>query len=428
MNMKRVKITLFALLICLPLTVSVCLALSLKDIKLVTFLSLTAGLTAYSLMAINIFLATRMKVVEALCGGLDKTYFAHKYIGIAVACLLLFHFNFTANAGGLKAPGDIQSKAILTGNVAFWTAMAFIAVSFIKRFPKISNDLIKYHLWKIIHKLMPVVFLAATFHQQFVKVPFSSNSPAGEFLTGMISLGVFSVFFTWIAPYFRQRKYRVVKKTIIGEVSQLLIEPLDKPISNYRPGQFCFIRAVNKSNLKEPHPFTISGYTDTGQIQLCISSAGDFTNTVITSLNESDLVYIEGGYGNFSNKTCEANQIWIAGGIGITPFLSFLGELDHRSSQKVHLFYSVKDEENIIGLEKLKLANKKYENFNFTVNVSKKSGRLTAEKVHSIAGFDVEKTELFFCGPEGLRKSIIEGLNQLQSKPVRLHYEKFEFR
>lgn len=47
------------------------------------------------------------------------------------------------------------------------------------------------------------------------------------------------------------------------------------------------------------------------------------------------------------------NQVWIAGGIGITPFISYIREHPILDKQ-VHFYYSFRGEENAVYLDLLR--------------------------------------------------------------------------
>lgn len=60
----------------------------------------------------------------------------------------------------------------------------------------------------------------------------------------------------------------------------------------------------------------------------------------MSELKEGDLALVEGPYGLFSSKYAkEKEQVWIAGGIGITPFLSLAKDM---YTNKVPLCKSLK--------------------------------------------------------------------------------------
>jgi predicted ferric reductase len=55
----------------------------------------------------------------------------------------------------------------------------------------------------------------------------------------------------------------------------------------------------------------------------------DYTHTLANRLQIDQVIKVEGPYGRFDiarQDSC-AQQIWIAGGIGVTPFLAWLDSL-----------------------------------------------------------------------------------------------------
>src|SRR5690606_1895637 len=92
----------------------------------------------------------------------------------------------------------------------------------------------------------------------------------------------------------------------------------------HRAGQFAF---VTFDRIEGAHPFTIaSADRENGTVTFLIKSLGDFTRNLSQKISVGQTVNIEGPYGcfNFDRRNRKSHQIWIAGGIGITPFLAWL--------------------------------------------------------------------------------------------------------
>ena len=79
-----------------------------------------------------------------------------------------------------------------------------------------------------------------------------------------------------------------------------------------------------------PHPFTIAS-ADRGDrtISFQIKALGDYTRGLADRLQAGTGRAVEGPYGRFdiARRNPRAQQIWIAGGIGVTPFLAWLESL-----------------------------------------------------------------------------------------------------
>lgn len=102
-------------------------------------------------------------------------------------------------------------------------------------------------------------------------------------------------------------------------------------------GQFAF---VNFDDPEDAHPFTISSaWADDGLLTFTIKGLGDYTRALATSLVGQGVV-VEGPYGRFNFLGDHRLQIWIGGGVGITPFIARLNGLAHEGhSERIDLFY-----------------------------------------------------------------------------------------
>lgn len=72
------------------------------------------------------------------------------------------------------------------------------------------------------------------------------------------------------------------------------------------------------------HPFTVAGASSDGGLRPIIRSQGRDTSRMYDRLQPGLSATVTGPYGMFDFTLGHAQQIWIAGGIGIAPFLSWL--------------------------------------------------------------------------------------------------------
>jgi predicted ferric reductase len=283
---------------------------------------------------------------------------------------------------------------------------------------------IPYHKWINIHKLMGLFYVMAVIHGIMVKSLIQELPITRIYVFGMAFIGVGA----WIYRAFlfnllhRKIDYTITDVTKKGHgITEVSMQPVAKSLQ-YLAGQFAFFNfpSINK---REQHPFTISSHPYADGLRITVKELGDFTNDFNNKLKIGDSVFVEGPYGHFSSRYIkEKEQIWIAGGIGITPFLSLA---KYMYTNKVNLFWCVNSEEEAVYSNELETIAKDNPNFNFTIWSSKASGYLTADEL-KLKNY-VDKGYLI-CGPKTLKENMIKQLGAKGVKDKSIYDEEFAFR
>lgn len=100
-------------------------------------------------------------------------------------------------------------------------------------------------------------------------------------------------------------------------------------------------------------------------------------------------------------------SVFLAGGSGITPFMSMIREILERGLEReVHLLYGARNKESAIFDSELKAFAKTYPNFTYTLILSDKdatggdrSGFIDANCISEVVK-DLSKTTFYLCGPQ----------------------------
>ncbi|WP_440412413.1 ferredoxin reductase family protein [Neorhizobium petrolearium] len=389
------------------------------------FLALSCGVIAFCLMAVNLFLAARPRGLERLIGGLDRIYFAHKWIGISVFLLILPHKYVGMRLDGLTAGNELAKLSVDVASYTFPVLATLLVISALKRLPRLPFE-IPYQFWRVSHRLLGVAFMAIAFHQFFVKVPFSANAMISSYLTLMAFIGVVSFVFTQVLAWLRRRRYEVVSVEKLPRATVIGLRPVGRGI-RVRPGGFAFL-SIHRGGLREPHPFTVSAIGEDGSLQFSIGPAGDFTRRLRDTVAVGDRATVEGGYGCFDLNRFGERQVWLAGGIGITPFLAWAESLGDGNGKSIALIHCVPTPEDAVGQERLQAISERAEGFTYHVHASKRDGRMNAEALLKAVPFPIRGSDVCFCGPAPLRQAITRDLRRLGEQPQGIHFEKFEFR
>jgi predicted ferric reductase len=104
------------------------------------------------------------------------------------------------------------------------------------------------------------------------------------------------------------------------------------------------------------HPFSMSSSAERPErLEFSIKALGDFTNR-IKDVQPGTKAYLDGPYGVFTSDRYfdTSGFVWIAGGIGITPFMSMLTTLvDRQDERPLLLIYANKTWEGTAFREEL---------------------------------------------------------------------------
>jgi predicted ferric reductase len=376
------------------------------------------------LMAISLFLSTRPRWAEKYFGGLDKMYITHRHTGTAAFLLIFVHI--------LTVP--ITTTGWLLGNylgvIAFTGIVTIVLITLAPRIPflnRLSGG--DYENWKKIKRFIGVFFILAFIHSLTVKALDAKIAITWVmifFIIGTASY-LYTEIFGGIFKKFLPYTVEAVRHPNPSSTEVTLRAKKD-PMKKHRAGQFLFVRFPRDRDLNESHPFTISSAPREDALRLTIKASGDFTRELFAQLRDGSDAIIEGPYGMFNYKTGAAKQIWIAGGIGLTPFLSFVRDLEGDLSHDVHLFYTVRHPEEAIFVDELQAADAKLPRLKVHIRYSAKEGSLTIDDIIQRVGGDVRGHDIYLCGPLPMTMAFEKKFLELGVPKDRLHYEEFNFR
>ena len=200
---------------------------------------------------------------------------------------------------------------------------------------------------------------------------------------------------------------------------------LEKPEGfTFRPGQATEL-SVNKGEWKDKrNPFTFTSLRNAPYLEFTIKIYPErqgVTNQ-LSLLNPGDTVILREPWGAIEYK---GPGYFIAGGAGITPFISILRNLKHEGSVGDNkLFYSNKTDKDIILADELKFILG--ENAHFTISRQKDSKydqRRIDENFLKAEVNDFSK-HFYVCGPDPMVLALTEMLKKLGASADTIVFEK----
>ena len=120
-------------------------------------------------------------------------------------------------------------------------------------------------------------------------------------------------------------------------------------------------------------------------------------------------------------------NLWIAGGIGVTPFVAWAQAMDPRDNPAT-LVYCVRYEDGAAHLRELEVVADKLPNFTLVLHASETSGRATADTILETTGLDASNLSIAFCGPDAMRKAMSKAFTASGMPGRKFRYEEFEIR
>ncbi len=392
-----------------------------------TAVGIAFGAGSIAAMSLALIFSARPPLVERLFGGLDRMYGVHKWLGIAALALMIGHNTIEPDLEGFVRETQSGEFAADVGEIALNGFIGLLLISWIKRIPFTRLEL-PWPIWRFSHRFTGLLFAVAAFHQLAIDKPADVDATLSLVLNVLSLAGLAAWLFTqFVAPFLRPRNFVLDRIDRHGAVTELTLRPEGRAM-RWQAGQFAFVSATG-AGMGEPHPFTIaSAPTADGSLRLGIKALGGWTRRLPERLAPGQRVRIDGPYGRFVFRKRVQRQVWLAGGIGITPFLAWAEALTDADGQDIALVWAVTTRAEAFAADRLAALAARHPNLSVHIVASAEDGRLTAERLTGLVPFALRESELFYCGPTGLRYAIVSGLKALGQKPRRVHSEAFELR
>jgi predicted ferric reductase len=384
------------------------------------------ALTGFVLLTFQYVLSSKIQWIEKGI-GLDQLFAIHKGCGVFIVLIITTHpllLWLSERLQGYETPmGFLKILGLITLLLVWVTAGAALLYGWIR---------IPYEAWKGVHRAGYFVLPLAFFHSFFIGSTLQ-RGPMRAFW-GILALIYLSV----LADKIRRRYVVRRHPFTVGAVTQETHDTWGLHfVGNHRdfaPGQFMILQLERKGKVSEPHPFTIVSSPAGKGLSICAKAAGDFTS-ILGKTQPSDLAYIDMPFGVFSFLEHDAERlVFIAGGIGITPFMSMLRYMRDRKLQKeVILLWANKMEKDIAFKAELDRMASEMPSLKIIHILSRQEdwsgekGRVNADTLKRHVG-NFEKGEFFVCGPPSMMSDLQKILSDLGVSKKRMHMERFALR
>lgn len=299
------------------------------------------GFLALAMLSVQFALIARFRWIAGRI-GIDTMLHFHRQAGLFAAGLVFAHVLILLLANPDFArffdPRVNLPRAIALSLVLLAT-MALIILTLLR-----ARLRFRYEWWRLTHGLLGGLVLL---------IGFVHVTQVGHYVEGLWKQAVWFLVIAaalgllirtrLVQPaLLRRRPWRIsAVRRETPRICTLTLEPAGHDGMKFRAGQAVWLTVAESPFNLQQHPFTIASSSERpDRIELSIKALGDFTASIGEEL-KGRTAYLEGPYGAFVIDTVPPDRplIFLAGGIGVTPFLSFLRTLrDRNESREILLF------------------------------------------------------------------------------------------
>ena len=413
-----------------------------------SFLGQLAGAEAVLLMSIALVLISTLPWVETWFDGIDRTAIWHRRLAITGMILLVPHVL-------LAASRQRSSWGPTLAEISVWGLAALVVWAILPRWrsvlPRLARPLVAgaetwaagnrvtaaalagarwllgdYERWRAVHRVTGLFVAAGFVHGLLDATTFGSELLRWTYVViGGIGLAVYAYRETVAGYFLPLHDYQVAHVTRIGPgLTEIGLTSIG-PTMRFVPGQFAMLFLEGKNGWRR-HPFTMSSAPHDGVLRFTIKSLGDDTAEMPHTVRPGMPAVVGGPHGRFVHTRGTAHQIWIAGGIGITPFLSWLRTLDqHPVRGQVALYYAAAGP--VPFADEIAAIAADHDNIRLHL-VDSTQGHLTPDRVLADTTADPRSLSVFLCGPGGMVQTFSRSLRRAGVAPRNLHREHFDWR
>ncbi len=395
------------------------------------FLGELCGAEAVLLFSCSLVLTTLLAPIERAFGGLDRVAAWHRHAAVAGVLLLIPHVALVSSAPDKYATsfghalGDIALIGLLV--LAVWALAPSLRAA---RWPGPIQRMARatYERWLTGHRLTGLFVIVAVIHGAIVDPVLRDSVLLRVAFVIVGAVGTVAYLYRellarYVVPIYDYAVAEVRRPN--NTTLEVSLTPVHKQLT-FAPGQFVFL-ALGGSGGWQRHPFSVSSAPSDRHLKLTIKASGDYTRDLYDQLRPGIPAKLAGPFGGFDYHQGGHDQIWIAGGIRVTPFLSWIRSIDGRFDRQVDFFYSVAHAEDAVDLDEIRGVADRHPSLRVHLVCADADGKLTPDAVmhHAPRG---ASPWVYMCGPPPMMQSFSAGLRKLGVPASRIRWEQFDVR
>lgn len=307
-----------------------------------------------------------------------------------------------------------------------WGRVALYGLLLVWLTSAIVRSKIAYRPWLYIHYVAYIVLPLSLLHTPIIGTAFGTEKLAQFYFYVAIGTWViFSILRLRHLFMLGKLRYSVTSQVAVTpDVVYLTLMPNQPMRLTSNKGQFLYLQM---NLMGEGHPFSVLQRSETtGALTVAYKKFGRFTHKLSTQPVGTTL-FVDGPYGVFTDELRQLEgkpAVFIAGGIGITPFVEHV--LSGTTSEQ-WLFYGNKTKESSAFATNLqqKLGDRFVPVLSNDASATE-TGYMRAELFAKYLP-DPTRYHYFICGPHAMMEAAVQALLTLDVPASAIHTEEFNY-
>ncbi|MDR3068348.1 MAG: hypothetical protein LBU50_02460 [Cellulomonas sp.] len=357
------------------------------------------GVESVWLMSSSVLMLTRSARIDRAFGDVEGTLWWHRVAGAVGIGLGFLHPYVLATSSDQASVFAhlLDPLTVFAIILTAWAAVTPTSRAAAWRGPLGWLARRGYDRWRAMHGILAVYLVIAMVHGVADSADVQAQPVLAAVYAAVCAAGLYALVEHLVVARLRVRD---VPGTVVGvervgaDTTVVTIDP-QRPV-DYAAGQFAEV-GVPVSG-ERPHPFTFTSAPGSPHLQVAVRSAGAGTARIVEGVAVGDRVTLGPARGLLRHQDAGPRQVWLAGGIGIAPFVSWVrdqGEVD--PGHHVDLIWSSRDFETEPFVEELVAAALRHDWLDVHLHDTARNPRLTAGDVVTTAGGDIAAITVLAC-------------------------------
>lgn len=217
-------------------------------------------------------------------------------------------------------------------------------------------------------------------------------------------------------------------ETLTHDIKRVVLKPA-KPLE-FSPGQYAQLQFTPE----HIRPYSMAGLTDDASLEFHVRvvPGGRVSGYIANELKIGDAVRVSGPLGSaYLRSKHDGPVLCVAGGTGLAPILSILrGALSHGMANPVHLYFGVRSQRDVYGLDWLTEIERRYPTFKLHVVVAsggdprEQRCGLVTEMIQQDLG-SLDGWRAYLCGSPPMVEAASVLARQKGIDPARIYADAF---